>query len=73
VSAKTSIALVELAHVGADAGDDPGQLVRGDCGQTIEGPGQLVTRERCGPDANERLACSRLRHEELLEPQAVLV
>src|SRR5262245_31721493 len=52
---------------------DARQLVRGDRGQAVEGPGQLVACDCCGVDAYERFACIRLRNRDLLDPEAVLV
>jgi hypothetical protein len=43
-----------------------GQLVRGDCRKPVDGPLQLIARERRSVDAYEHLSRARLRNRDLL-------
>ena len=52
-----------------DPDHDPAQLVGGDRREPIDGPLELVARERRGVDAHKSLSGTRSRGRDLLEDQ----
>jgi hypothetical protein len=56
---------------GPDGGHDAGQLVRRDRRKPVDGPLELVARERRGVDAHQRLSGARRRDRNLLADQCL--
>src|SRR4051794_29951931 len=54
---------------GPEGSHDAGQLIRGDRRKPVDGPLELVARERRGADAHQRLSEARSRHRDLLADQ----
>ncbi len=61
------LADLDIGHVGGNRHDDPGELVRRDCGKTVDGPVELVPGDRGGVDADERLTRPWPRDLDLLD------
>ena len=59
----------QAVDAGPEGDDDAGQLVGGDRRKPVDGPLELVARERRSVDTNERLSVARRRCRDLLEDQ----